>query len=137
MLSIMYVSTSAYPMGVQELDALLLRARAKNTSADITGLLLYKDEQFMQVMEGPDDAVRGLFENISADERHHDVRRLAEKQTVRRQFSQWSMGFRRLDEPQPDVIPGYDDFFAPTPDGEHKTTMRKREGGLMEWFRTH
>lgn len=124
-------------MGTDELDALLAESREWNSSVDITGLLIYKDEQFMQVLEGPEDAVREILDKISVDPRHHHVRRLAEKQTDTRQFEQWSMGFRRLDQPQPDSIPGYEDFFAPTPPGETKTPLATREGLLLEWFRTH
>lgn len=122
-------------MGVDELDELLAVSRAWNSSVHITGLLLYKESQFMQVLEGPDDAVRKVLEKIGADSRHHNMRLLAEKQTDTRQFGQWSMGFRRAGDEHGDPIPGYEDFFAPPPREERASASR--EELLLEWFRTH
>ena len=58
---------------------------------DITGLLVLSDETFLQVLEGPDHAVNGLYAKILANEMHHDVTLLGYEQAARRSFDHWSM----------------------------------------------
>ena len=134
-MSLFYKSVSAYPMEVTELEQLLVSSRDNNTRLGITGLLLYKDEQFLQALEGPEDAVRALYETIGADPRHHSVKRLSEFQVARPRFGEWSMGFRRVDEAEARAIPGYDNFLDAPPTIDR--AMASREELLLEWFRTH
>ena len=135
MLSLMYVSTSTYPMGASELAELLEGSRVNNARLGITGLLLYKEEQFMQVIEGPEAEVLRLFSHIGADERHHSVKSLAEKTIRKRKYSRWSMGFRQLDEAQAREIPGYSAFLG-TRSAVERNALDSREEILLEWFRT-
>ncbi len=65
MLSLIYVSSSTRAFSDADLVALLEQSQEKNARLDITGMLLYKDGNFMQVLEGPDDAVRQLFRDDS------------------------------------------------------------------------
>ena len=57
-----------------------------NMANDITGLLVLSDETFLQVLEGPDHAVNGLYAKILANEMHHDVTLLGYEQAARRSF---------------------------------------------------
>lgn len=66
-------------------------ARSRNTKAKITGALLITDHYFVQALEGDETAVRALFDRISADERHTDVKLIDEVNCDRRTFSKWSM----------------------------------------------
>ena len=131
----MYVSTSAYPMGASELAELLEVSRVNNARVGVTGLLLYKDEQFMQVIEGPEAEVTRLFGRIGEDKRHHSVKSLAEKTIRKRRYSRWSMGFRQLDEAQAREILGYNDFLG-TRSAVERNALDSREELLLEWFRT-
>jgi hypothetical protein len=54
----------------EDLVALLQRSRCNNERLGITGLLLYKDGNIIQVLERPDETVRDLFRTISADPLH-------------------------------------------------------------------
>jgi hypothetical protein len=73
----------------------------------ITGCLIYQDGFFMQMLEGPRDAVFTLCEKIKTDPRHRDLAIVIEAPTRRRIFVDWSMGLRDLtpgpDEPDFDV----------------------------------
>ena len=69
-------------------------------------MLLYKDGNFMQALEGPDDAVRALFATIRSDERHRGVILLLEQQIEQRSFSDWTMGFQNLSDPSLRDVPG-------------------------------
>ena len=76
-----------------ELAELLSTARAKNLVRDITGLLLYKEPLFMQLLEGPEDVVETLFETIKQDPRHSNVSGLVRGEISERTFPDWQMGF--------------------------------------------
>ena len=110
MLSLIYVSTSIKLMKDDELLDILKVSRENNTSGDITGMLLYKGGNFMQVLEGPDDAVNDIFEKIKKDPRHKDVSVISREQIQTRQFPSWEMAFQNLDNPAVKNEPGYSQF---------------------------
>jgi hypothetical protein len=97
---LVYVSSAAQPFTQQELEALLEQARTRNTADDITGLLLYSGGNFMQLLEGPPDAVRQTFARVSASRRHRQVIELMNEPVAAREFSDWSMGFAQASAPQ-------------------------------------
>jgi hypothetical protein len=110
MLSLIYVSTSIELLNDEELLDILKVSRVNNTSGEITGMLLYKGGNFMQVLEGPDDAVNGIFEKIKNDPRHKDVSVISREQIQSRQFPAWEMAFQNLDNPALKNEPGYSQF---------------------------
>lgn len=111
MFRIVYLSTANAPLAKAELTNLLRVSRSNNRKQDITGMLLYQDGHFIQILEGPEQAVRDLYErHISRDPRHHDLILLAEEETSERMFDQWSMGFRDLNDPDVHALPGYSHF---------------------------
>ena len=110
MLSLIYVSTSINLLSDEELLDILKVSRENNTSKDVTGLLLYKGGNFMQVLEGPDEAVNNLFEKVKTDPRHKDVTVLSTEQIPARQFPGWEMAFQNLDNPDIKNEPGYSQF---------------------------
>ena len=112
LLRIVYVSTSVPPFTEDGLVDLLSRARQRNQGLGITGMLLYKDGNWLQVLEGPDRAVNEIFGRIRRDPRHQDVTPVVEEPIAERQFDHWSMGFRNLAGREADSIPGYTDFMS-------------------------
>ena len=66
----------------------------------------------MQALEGEEATVRALFATIRADPRHDHVHLLVTLSVAKRQFPQWSMGFKNLDEIDVSTVPGY----TPYPD---------------------
>jgi len=69
-LFLVYVSSATLPFSGEDLRALLATCRENNAELGVTGMLLYKDGNFMQVLEGDEQAVRGLYARIAADPRH-------------------------------------------------------------------
>lgn len=110
MLLLVYVSSAVKPFSTSELAELLAKAREKNTRLGITGMLLYQDGNFMQALEGEEDAVRQLYNTINRDVRHHGTIVLLEEQINKRQFSDWSMGFRNLNDKDVQDLPGFSPF---------------------------
>lgn len=101
-----YASTAVRPLGRPDLVALLRQSRADNGGRRVTGMLLYADGRFLQLLEGTRNDVRALFAAIEADPRHHDVRVLAQRHRLLRQFPSWTMAFRDL-VAEPIEEPGY------------------------------
>jgi len=85
-------ASRANPLQAEEVMNLLQDARQNNQKRGITGLLLYGQELFLQVLEGERDAVNELFRAIVADERHNDVTILEARNISARDFSAWAMG---------------------------------------------
>jgi len=92
-----YVSTATREMRRDDLIALLREAREINQANAVTGLLLFQDGHFMQVLEGDEAVVRETFGRISRDNRHCDVAVLFEDAARDRHYPDWSMGFQSLD----------------------------------------
>lgn len=101
---IVYVSQAAKAFSTDDLAGLLTHSRERNAADNITGLLVYryhtdfKRGNFMQVLEGTDDALKDVWRRISGDPRHHTIIVLDEGEHDTRMFGDWSMGFRNVDE---------------------------------------
>lgn len=115
---LVYMSSATEPFTKDQLRELLKGSHRRNARAGITGLLLYKDGNFMQVLEGEETAVRQLFEKIKQDARHHDIITLLQQSIPERQFSDASMAFRDLNSAESKAIPGYSEFLNTPLDGE-------------------
>jgi hypothetical protein len=105
-----YVSSAVQLFSSQDLADLLKRARDKNSRLGITGMLLYKDGNFMQAIEGPDQAVRDLYSTIALDTRHRGAMKLIDYPIKERQFAEWTMGFRNLDGVRP--VDGFSEILS-------------------------
>jgi hypothetical protein len=93
MLQLIYASAAVTPLSVEAVRELLLRARHKNAARGITGMLLYHGGSFLQVLEGPAEAVDAVFRTINADNRHGNIRLLYRDEITAPEFGDWSMGF--------------------------------------------
>lgn len=111
MFRLVYLSTACTPFTSADLAELLRLAREHNQRHEITGMLLYRDSNFIQILEGPEQAVRDLYQqHIARDPRHGDLQLVLEEETDNRLFDQWSMGFRDLNDPQIHELSGYSQF---------------------------
>ena len=92
---LIYTSRAHQDFAAADLKQLLRRSRMNNSSINVTGMLLYHDSAFLQVLEGDESSVRGLFKRIEKDPRHTAVSILREQKSFgeRRIFGDWSMGF--------------------------------------------
>ena len=108
--SLVYVSSATALFSESELDDILLKSRENNARSSISGMLLYKDGNLMQVLEGEESAVRALYAKIMADDRHKGHMILWDGYNSARQFSDWSMAFRHLNRTEAVATPGYSEF---------------------------
>lgn len=110
MIQLVYISAAAVPFDEASLDALLDVSRRNNEAADITGLLVFHEGSFLQVLEGEPEAVMPLFDKIGADRRHAKVTKLLARTIERREFGDWRMGFVRNDPRHRKDPPGFARF---------------------------
>jgi len=107
--ALVYVSTATIRWSDTELNQLLEQSRRDNLIAEITGLLLFKDGNFMQVLEGEKDAVLKLLGKIKKDIRHQGLMVLFQEETSHREFKEWSMGFKKIEPGASLALPGFSD----------------------------
>lgn len=110
MIEISYISTATSAMSTQDLLALLQQSRKNNADNGVTGMLLYGNGTFLQVLEGDERAVDALIANIRKDPRHTNLKMLHRKTVERRQYSDWSMGFKRISDKELQNVEGLRDF---------------------------
>lgn len=107
---LVYVSSATALFTHEQLDELLSQCRANNERLEITGMLLYKDGNVMQYLEGEEWTLRALYDRIDADPRHHGVITVWSGYTAEREFTDWSMAYRDLGDPVVTERPGYSQF---------------------------
>ena len=95
---IIYISTAPAPMEPEEIAALLAISRRNNAAAGITGLLIYHDASFLQVLEGEDPALSACLDRIARDPRHRWLIVLWRGAVAERAFPEWQMGYARLSD---------------------------------------
>jgi hypothetical protein len=124
LINLIYASSAIQEMTNDELLALLAKAREKNERLNITGMLLYRGGNFLQVLEGDKAEVETLFKVIAQDPRHKQVSHLLTRPVPAREFAEWQMGFVDLDHLDPTTIPGYTPFLKESFSSErfHETT---------------
>ena len=83
-------------MSTADLSRLLEECREYNAAHGVTGMLLYSNETFIQVLEGEDRVIDELLDRIEEDARHTDIKLLSRRRIEKREYSGWSMSFKRL-----------------------------------------
>ncbi len=87
---IIYVSR---PFGFDEatLNRILMDARRKNLQADVTGALICRADAYLQLIEGPEVAIRETYARIAHDDRHVNISLLSSEPVIDRLFPGWAM----------------------------------------------
>ncbi len=119
MFSLVYISSAVRPFSSVELADLLATSHQNNSQLGITGMLLYKDGNVMQVLEGEEAVVHKLYGKIARDPRHRGLLTLTQGPVEERQFPEWSMGFQDLRAGDVQATAGYSEFMN-TPLTDHE-----------------
>lgn len=107
---LVYTSISSQKMSDEDIKYFLESIRYKNQLKQVTGMLLYLDPFFIQVLEGEETVVNQLFSIIEKDPRHHKVSLIYKKPIAERHFENWTMGFSKISYKDIEVIDGFSDF---------------------------
>jgi hypothetical protein len=135
MFSLVYVSSAVTPFTPAQLADLLSTCHRNNASRGITGMLLYKDGNVMQALEGDETAVLELHARIGRDPRHHGLITLLQGPVEQRQFPDWSMGFRDLRAREGDAPSGYNEFLNTPLTGQEFSSDPTRCQRLLMTFK--
>jgi hypothetical protein len=92
-IQLVYASAATRPFSPDDLEVLLEKSRARNRFYDVTGILLYHNGSFLQVLEGPELGVGTIFASIERDPRHRHSKVLVRQSLERPEFGDWAMSF--------------------------------------------
>jgi hypothetical protein len=101
---IVYISSATQQFTAEALEELLARARANNERSGITGILLYHDRSFLQIIEGTRDDVDRLMARIGRDPSHTSLRIVQDESISDRDFKSWAMACRIANAEEARVI---------------------------------
>jgi len=94
MRQLLYASNTQRDVSDALLEDILAASRRNNAACGVTGVLLYSEGGFMQVLEGEESAVEQTFTRICGDKRHWNTSVLLDR-AAPRAFGGWSMGFEK------------------------------------------
>ncbi len=94
---LVYQSRANTDIGPGEIEEILNVSRKNNRQAGLSGLLIYHEGDFLQVLEGPSDDVERVFRVIRNDPRHYRVNVIVDHAVSHRSFGNWEMGFGEID----------------------------------------
>ena len=73
------------------LTTILNDARRCNIRDNISGALVCRHDIYLQLLEGPSDAVSAAYMRISRDDRHVSIKKLVSGPAAERFFGNWAM----------------------------------------------
>jgi len=95
--AISYVSSVNPNLTEDDIQEVLKYTRNWNNNNGITGILLYSDGNFFQVLEGEKEVLKSLLAKIMKDNRHHNVMVIFEKEVSQTKFDNYQSDFISLD----------------------------------------
>lgn len=108
LLQMVYISEAKAGLTRQDMDEIVRKSVINNAEIGVTGLLVQRHNQFMQVLEGSEPAVEILFRHIQADDRHSRLMTISKKMIVERDFPAWSMGWSDLPAKTDEMTQAFD-----------------------------
>ena len=92
LLRIMYSSVTQTAWNKKDMQSLFAQCVKNNKHDDITGVLMVDGVLNIQYIEGPELAIRSLWQRLCEDSRHHLIVQLYEEEgMLPRLFGQWAM----------------------------------------------
>lgn len=89
--TILYRSHICEGVTLQAVEEMVASASIKNSEFDVTGILLFNGRHFFQLLEGPEQAVRTVYEHICRDNRHYNIVELLSDYAPARRFGKTGM----------------------------------------------
>ena len=102
---IIYISKLTTPISCEEIESIGVVSSRNNSRINITGILVFFEKMFFQIIEGDDEKVDELYKKIGNDKRHHDILRLKTEYDIKeRLFPNWNMKTINLDNNVDDLL---------------------------------
>lgn len=117
---LLYISFRQTSCTNEEVKTILEQSVKNNGKQNITGVLLYSKDKFLQVLEGENEHILALYDKIKTDPRHNRVLMLSLKPLKERFFPSWQMAGKEMDS-------GYS-FLSSLSDNEQQEFKQLLEG---------
>jgi uncharacterized Fe-S cluster-containing radical SAM superfamily protein len=98
MYQLIYISSATKNLARDEFLELVALSKSKNDALEVTGVLMFKDGNFMQVLEGEQEIISKLYSTIRLDSRHTLVSIIQEGPIGLREYSDWSSTYFNSEE---------------------------------------
>ena len=93
-----YVSSAKSSLSETDLEHLFRVNKRNNTKLGISGLLVYNNGNFLQILEGEEQKIHKLFAKISQDSRHNNIIKLIQAPIEERIFDDYESGFVMVED---------------------------------------
>ncbi len=90
---VIYTSRATRYFSAQGIEGLSVTCRRNNTAMELTGILVFHEGRFFQVLEGEEEPLLKVIRAITKDPRHAELRLITHGAFEKRAFSGWRMGF--------------------------------------------
>jgi hypothetical protein len=94
---LVYVSNRKENASESEIDNIVDACKRNNPDLGITGVLLYSDKKFLQLVEGENKVIMNLYDKIREDNRHEHCVMLSYIPIKNKTFPSWHMGSKKLE----------------------------------------
>lgn len=105
-----YLSAATNEPSHEDLVSILDVSVSNNEANQITGFLMYVEQSFFQVIEGPQEAIGTLYAKLLQDPRHCRVTMLLTSPIANRRFADWRMAFMHYDKLDDVPVKGYSSY---------------------------
>ena len=93
---LVYVSNRKPTCTNEEIDKILASCKKNNPGLGITGVLLYSDTKFIQLVEGDAKVIMNLYDKIKLDSRHSSPMMISYNPIKDKSFPSWHMGTKNI-----------------------------------------
>jgi hypothetical protein len=90
---ICYVSNSIVDISDEDIKNIFERTLTNNETFKITGILIFNNGHFFQVLEGEENHVKRVYSSIVKDHRHHGIIKLLDTKIKDSIFAEYETGF--------------------------------------------
>lgn len=91
LVQLVYASRYAAELSLEDAKGIAQRASDRNAADQVSGMLMFGHGHFLQALEGGAEVVNAIYHRIAVDPRHRDLRLLAYREIVERDFGMWHM----------------------------------------------
>lgn len=116
MYRLVYFSNANLDLSLSAIEWIVEQSAARNRPLQISGALFYNGPNFLQILEGPRQALTPLYLQIRKDPRHSGVVKLVHERISTRSYPDWGMklfcGAPRCAATTFEAMPGDKDFPA-------------------------
>lgn len=91
---LVYKSNASEDMPLEKIQEIVRVSQKNNAAIRVTGMLMYIEGNFLQVLEGEQEIVENLYHKIVKDSRHLGIKKILGGPIDKRSFPKWSMGMK-------------------------------------------